>query len=431
MNKTTGSTWHSQPTPQPLRTAGGGLLALLRRLLLLGLLVATLAAWTAPESVTLHYQEILGFPVKYVAVNMNDPDVVVTTAVATRFPYGLESWSSLITRLHPDAAINGTYYCQRTYMPVGDVAVNGSLIYQGVVGTGLCITGDNRIAFRPGPRQGKPDWSGFSTVLCAGPRLLTDGQVTINARAEGFRDPRVLGSAPRSAVALRPDGVLLLLTIQKSISLKNLAYVCLHLGARDAMTLDGGSSSGLYAQGRTVTKPARGVSSALIVYATKARYNLLADRLVPTNLPVLASLGKAHPLTPLFMPEDDEGTPVPIGATFNPAELRVPGAATAANTKHTVIRLAKPDTTEPVRGLVPVTIEVMPEVRLSWISLRINNHLRAMGNTWPLIYPWDSTKEADGVYTLEVIAWSEDRTVLERDVRQVRVQNSLQVAGSN
>lgn len=395
------------------------------------LLAVSLAAWAAPGSVTLNYQKVIGFPVKYVAVNMNDPEVTVTTAVATKFPRGLESWSSIINRLHPDAAINGTYYCQRTYVPVGDVAVGGNLLFKGSVGTGLCISADNKVTLLPGPRQGKPDWTGYNTVLCAGPRLLTDGQVTVNARAEGFRDPRVLGSAPRSAVALRPDGVLLLLTIEKNISLQNLAYVCLHLGATDAMTLDGGSSSGLYADGRTITRPARGISTALVVYATKERFGLLADRLTPANLPVLADLGQRRPPTPFSIP--NENMPVPLTLPgFNMAELNVPGAATVnPQAKQTVIRLAKPDTSEPVRGTVPIIIEVLPAASLSWISLRINDRPRAMGNTWPLVYQWDSTKEEDGVYTLEVTAWSEDRTVLERDIRQVRVQNSLEVAGSN
>lgn len=428
-----------QTDPQLSRGAGGRFFASAARLLLLAVLLMTvLAAWAGPRSVTLHYQEIMGFPVKYVAVNMNDPDVVVTTAVASRFPRGLESWSSFINRVHPDAAINGTYFCMRTYMPVGDVAVGGNLLFKGVVGTGLCITSDNRVAMLPGPRQGKPDWSGFRSVLCAGPRLLTNGQVTVNARAEGFRDPHVLGSATRSAVAYRAtDGLLFLITVEKSISLKNLAYVCQHLGATDAMTLDGGSSSAMYAQGRTITKPGRGIGTAIVVYSTQERYRLLADRLVPQNLPVIASLGNARrPLMPLFMPEDGTtpaSMPVMPTASFNPAEMKIPGVVVppVVTSKNNVIRLAKPDAVAPVQGTVPVTIEVMPDARLSWVSLRINDHLRAMGNTWPLVYQWDSTKETDGVHTLEVIAWSEDRTVLERDIRQIRVQNSLQVAVSN
>ena len=51
-----------------------------------------------------------------------------------------------------------------------------------------------------------------------------------------------------------------------------------------------------------------------------------------------------------------------------------------------------------------------------------------MGNIWPMEYRWDSTKEPDGVHTLEVIAWSADRTVVARDRRRVRVSNLREIA---
>ena len=98
-----------------------------------------------------------------------------------------------------------------------------------------------------------------------------------------FRDPAVLGSAPRSAVAWRPDGVLIFLTIQERISLRNLAYVCRHLGATEAMALDGGSSSGLYADGHTITRPARALSNVLVVYASRQRFVQFAGRLTPSR----------------------------------------------------------------------------------------------------------------------------------------------------
>ena len=66
--------------------------------------------------------------------------------------------------------------------------------------------------------------------------------------------------------------------------------------------------------------------------------------------------------------------------------------------------------------------------KVSWVSLRINNVLRAMGNVWPMEYRWDSTKDPDGITTLEVVAWSPDHTLLSRDVRQVLVRNAQQVA---
>jgi len=375
------------------------------------LIILALPAFAAPESIQLHYQVINGFPVKYVTINLNDPDVVVTPATAPRFPNGLERWGSFISRLQPDAAINGTYFCPRSCMPVGDVAINGNLLFKGVAGTALTITPENEFAMLPGPRQWRPDWRGYRSILCAGPRLLTDGAPTLNPRAEGFRDPRVLGSAPRSALALRPDNVLILLTIQKNISLANLAYVCMHLKASQAMALDGGSSSGLYARGRTVTMPGRSLSTFLAVYSTRQRYFRVANHLFPPAMPILASLQGATPVT---IPEQP-GQPVVA------AHAPVPPSAAPTGP---ILRLVRPTGDAAVQGGVTIHIEVAPLAKVSWISLRINGRLRAMANAWPLDYHWDSSREEDGPALLEVSAWNADRELLAREQRQVTVQNN-------
>lgn len=394
--------------------------------------ILAVAALADPSSINVGYQKIMNFGVKYVAVNMNDPEVVITPAVAPGFPTHLESWGSFINRLQPDAAINGTYFCLRSNMPVGDVAVNSSLIYRGVVGTALCIGPDNRVVMRPGPRQAKPDWTGFRSVMCAGPRLLTNGKVTVNGRAEGFRDGHVLGSAPRSAVAWRPDGLLLFLTIEQSASLQNLAYICQHLGAVDAMALDGGNSSGLYARGRTLTRPERGLSNIIAIYATTPRYLQFASRLTPAGLPILADLSCTPPVAvadnaPVITSSQATVLPAPESTATDITAVPAPELTITAKPE-SVVRLLHTGAVEPVQGVVPLTIEVDRNAHLSWTSLRINGQLRAMGNIWPMLYQWDSTKESDGMHTLEVTAWSNDRTVVARDVRTLRVQNNRQVA---
>ncbi|HEX2948128.1 MAG TPA: phosphodiester glycosidase family protein [Armatimonadota bacterium] len=394
---------------------------------LLALVYMGIYAFAVPESVSLNYQVIDNFRVKYVAVNMNDPDVVVTTAVASSFPNSLESWRSFINRLHPDAAINGTYFCPHSCQPVGDVALDGFLLYRGAVGTAFCITPDNHVDMLPGPRQSKSDWHGYKTVLCAGPRLLTDGIVTINARAEGFRDPHVLGSASRSALALRGDGLLLLITIEQNISLYNLANVCKKLGAVQAMNLDGGSSSGLYVHGNTVTSPERSISNIIVVYSTRQRYSSFADRLAPRNIPVLARL-----LTPRPKPApQQEPEPVYAGITF-------PSLATATTTpaspdfksatSTTMITLVEPTVGAQLRGKIPVTVKIANDPHVSWCSLRINGQFRAMSNTDTLEYLWDSTKDPDGTNTLEVTVWSRDRDMIAHESHDVTIQNKSVVA---
>jgi hypothetical protein len=51
-----------------------------------------------------------------------------------------------------------------------------------------------------------------------------------------------------------------------------------------------------------------------------------------------------------------------------------------------------------------------------------------MSNAWPMEYHWDSTGDDNGLNTLEVCAWSADRTLLGRDQRLVQVLNNAVTA---
>ncbi|WP_225442533.1 phosphodiester glycosidase family protein [Paenibacillus lycopersici] len=108
------------------------------------------------------------------------------------------------------------------------------------------------------------DWSGVHTAVGAGPRLVTDGKVTLDPTAEGFRDPKILtGGGARSGIAIRKDGSVMIATVSGA-TMKQWAAVMVQLGARQAMNLDGGASSGMMFQGKTVTAPGRLLSNALL-----------------------------------------------------------------------------------------------------------------------------------------------------------------------
>lgn len=115
------------------------------------------------------------------------------------------------------------------------------------------------------------DWSGVHTAIGAGPRLVTDGKVTLNPAAEGFKDPKILtGGGARSGIAIMKDGSVLIATVSGA-TMKQWAAVMVQLGARQAMNLDGGASSGMLFQGKTVTAPGRALSNALL-FGKQLRY---------------------------------------------------------------------------------------------------------------------------------------------------------------
>jgi len=101
--------------------------------------------------------------------------------------------------------------------------------------------------------------------LSAGPRLITNGKITVNPYAENYTIPKITEYAtPRSAIGITKDNKLLLVTVQNA-TIKELATVMQKLGAYNAMNVDGGASSGLYYKGQMITTPGRELSNALIV----------------------------------------------------------------------------------------------------------------------------------------------------------------------
>jgi hypothetical protein len=109
------------------------------------------------------------------------------------------------------------------------------------------------------------EFASAQEAIGCGPRLLTDGRVTVNPAAEGFRDPKILYmSAARSAVGLTRDGTTMILATSGG-TIRQMADVMRGLGAYQAMAFDGGASAGLWLTGRYITEPGRLLNNALLV----------------------------------------------------------------------------------------------------------------------------------------------------------------------
>ena len=92
-------------------------------------------------------------------------------------------------------------------------------------------------------------------VLGGGPLLMQNGQVVLNGRQEGFSKGFMSLAAPRTVVAQGPSGQWLM-TLRGSggsdPTLVETALAAQQLGLRDALNMDGGSSTTLVVAGRTV-----------------------------------------------------------------------------------------------------------------------------------------------------------------------------------
>lgn len=113
--------------------------------------------------------------------------------------------------------------------------------------------------------QGNPvSWEQVHTAVGAGPRLVKDGKLAVNPAAEGFSSSKILtDGGARSGIAIKEDGTILLATVGGA-TIRQWAEVMLKLGAEQAMNLDGGASSGLFANGKLVTPAGRMLSNTLV-----------------------------------------------------------------------------------------------------------------------------------------------------------------------
>ncbi len=99
----------------------------------------------------------------------------------------------------------------------------------------------------------------------AGPRLVSGGKVDVDFDRDGFTEEKIRSmQAARSFIGIHSDGSTIMGTTPRA-SIYQLADALVKAGLIDAMNLDGGASSGLYFNGRYITKPGREISNALVV----------------------------------------------------------------------------------------------------------------------------------------------------------------------
>lgn len=101
-------------------------------------------------------------------------------------------------------------------------------------------------------------------AIGGGPQLLLDGEASLHPRAEGFHDPKMFASGKRSMVGINAAQTSLIFAVATG-SLSQCAHIMKELGAYNAMSLDGGASSALWANGRYLVSPGREVNNALVI----------------------------------------------------------------------------------------------------------------------------------------------------------------------
>lgn len=212
------------------------------------------------------------FSVQQVTVSLLHPKVKLDVVLAGNTIGKVEDLSSLAKRNNAVVAINGTFfdaYTKGSYKaPYGYIVSGGKLLKNSSGDRRTIFTYDKNNLATLIPGLDFKDKFADNTIeggLQAGPRLLTNGIISLDVKTEGFKDPKILtGGGARSALGLTRDHKLILLT-SSGATIPQLAQMMKQAGAYQAMNLDGGASSGLYYNGKYLTTPGRQISNAIVI----------------------------------------------------------------------------------------------------------------------------------------------------------------------
>lgn len=109
------------------------------------------------------------------------------------------------------------------------------------------------------------------TAVGAGPTLVSNGVKVVDPAAEGFKESKITTDrGTRTLLGITASGQLGI-TVVSSATVFELADIAIQLGMVDAINLDGGASSGIYANGKYLAAPGRELSNALVIKKLRAK----------------------------------------------------------------------------------------------------------------------------------------------------------------
>ncbi len=199
-------------------------------------------------------------------IDLRLDDIRLDIVVANGFPSGDETFTSMVVRAKPLAAINGAYFSTDTKKPIGDIVIGGRVLLQGRMGTALAIRKDRTVDIVRVKFHRTMDWSQYETVLACGPALLLDGKVDVDPQVEGFTEAKIMQKHARMGVGYTKDRRILMVHVKDAVTFPEFAQVMLQLGCYEAMNLDAGASLAMYYGGKTLQAPGRKLTNLLVAY---------------------------------------------------------------------------------------------------------------------------------------------------------------------
>ncbi|GAB6274441.1 MAG: hypothetical protein STSR0004_13040 [Peptococcaceae bacterium] len=176
----------------------------------------------------------------------------------------LETMSQMAKRHGAVAAVNGGFFNSSNGFPIGTLVKDGQLLNsEDLLRTAVGIKENNQL-FLGYYAPAKESIPRLKHLVTAGPLLVLEGQPLWQGVVEGFRG-QILKRAARTAVGVNKQGHLLFVVVdgrqkdpKAGLSLEEMAYLMVDLGAQSAAALDGGGSSAMWAKDRLVSHPSDG-----------------------------------------------------------------------------------------------------------------------------------------------------------------------------
>lgn len=266
-------------------------------------------AETASQAVVYRKAKVAGSYCHVVEIDLQNPEVClkVVRSKDLHKPKRYTTFGSFVVQTRPLAAITGTFFDTATGNIICNLVQDGKLLESGSVGHTLSLTQENtpNWLITAGKYGGGQNWKDCEFAVSSGPTLVRAGRVALNPWSEGFSDPGLFRQAARTGLGTTKDGKLLMVSVNQGVTLGRFARMMKALGCQDALNLDGGSSTALYARGRYLSKPRRKLTNVLMVMVR-------AKDPIPKRLHLE---GEALEVSTPF--EEDE----PIGPAPEPAQV--------------------------------------------------------------------------------------------------------------
>ncbi len=171
----------------------------------------------------------------------------------------------LVGKTKPYAAITGTFFSPASQRPVADVLIDGRLVSRGSLGTAIGVDWYGEVSIFDRPFRQPVDWGEYRFGLRGTVRVVAEGVVRADPKAQRFRDKRLWGRAARTGLGLTSNGKLLLCATKSGVTLSEMGRAMRSRGAQDAVSLDGGGSTCLYYKGSLVVPPQRKLNNLFVL----------------------------------------------------------------------------------------------------------------------------------------------------------------------